>query len=123
MHGFKPHKGLLKRVTVTRNGKVKHAKAGQRHRKSLHKSAQNRQLRQHKVTAEVERKRLRKLLNFRIRPDKARDAEGNVVKVESCEGRGEAQIQSRCEPGTKRLSRDSLEVRGGAPGPRSCPGS
>lgn len=83
MHGFKPHKGLLKRVTVTRNGKVKHAKAGQRHRKSLHNSAQNRQLRQHKVSAEVERKRLRKLLNFRLRPDKVRDAEGNVIKAES----------------------------------------
>ncbi len=45
--------------------------------------AQNRQLRQHKVTTEVERKRLRKLLNFRIRPDKVRDAEGNVIKAEA----------------------------------------
>lgn len=83
MHGFRPHKGLQKRVTVTRNGKVKHAKVGQRHRKSLHNSAQNRQLRQHKVATEVERKRLRKLLNFRIRPDKVRDEQGNVIKAES----------------------------------------
>lgn len=83
MHGFKPHKGLLKRVTVTRNGKVKHAKVGQRHRKSLHNSAQNRQLRRSTTVKEVERKRLHKLLNFRMRPDKVRDAEGNVITAES----------------------------------------
>ncbi len=82
MHGFKPHKGLLKRVTVTRNGKVKHAKPGQRHRKSLHNSAQNRHLRLSTTATEVERKRLRKLLNFRIRPDKVRAEDGSVVRAE-----------------------------------------
>ena len=83
MHGFRPHKGLLKRVSVTRNGKVKHAKPGQRHRKSLHSSGQNRHLRLTTTAKEVERKRLRKLLGFRIRPDKVRDAEGNVVRAEA----------------------------------------
>lgn len=83
MHGFKPHKGLLKRVTVTRNGKVKHAKVGQRHRKSLHNSAQNRQLRRSTIAKEVERKRLRGLLHFRVRPDKVRAEDGRVITVES----------------------------------------
>ena len=64
---FKPHKGLLKRVRITATGQVKHGQAGARHRKSLHSSAQNRQVRQQKVACEVERKRLQKLLGFRIR--------------------------------------------------------
>ncbi|MFG0330350.1 MAG: bL35 family ribosomal protein [Phycisphaerales bacterium] len=72
---FKPHKGLLKRVKITRNGHVKHAQAGGRHRKSLHSSAQNRMLRRPKIACEVERKRAQRLLGFRIRrPDQTAPA-------------------------------------------------
>ena len=64
---FKPHKGLRKRVRITRNGKVVHAKVGGRHRKSLHTSKQNRQLRKSHLAAPVERRRAQTMLRFKIR--------------------------------------------------------
>ncbi|MBL1215900.1 MAG: 50S ribosomal protein L35 [Planctomycetes bacterium] len=64
---FRPHKGLAKRVRITRNGQVKHRKAGGRHRKSLHDSGQNRQLRLGKMAPNSERRRAQKMLGFRIR--------------------------------------------------------
>ncbi len=63
----KTHKGLLKRVKITRNGHVKHGTTGGRHRKSLHSSSQNRQLRRPSYLADVERKRAQQLLGFKIR--------------------------------------------------------
>ncbi len=71
MYKFKPNKGLLKRVRITKSGKVKHAKAGGRHRKSLHSSAQNRQLRQAKMAPAVEQRRAQKMLGFKIRRPRA----------------------------------------------------
>lgn len=73
---FKPHKGLRKRVKITRNGHVKRSRAGQRHRKSLHSSAQNRQLRLRKVAPEVERRRCQAMLGFKIRRPDASANEG-----------------------------------------------
>jgi len=64
---FKPHKGLGKRVRITRNGQVRHTRAGLRHRKSRHTTKQNRQLRLPKLAAEVERRRCQSMLGFKIR--------------------------------------------------------
>src|SRR5690606_29817665 len=58
MNKIKSHKGLLKRIKVTRNGKVKHQPAGARHRKSLNSQRQNRQLRHEKVAPKVEARRI-----------------------------------------------------------------
>lgn len=75
---FKPHNGLRKRVKITRNGQVKHSKVGQRHRKSRHTSKQNRQLRLHVIACEPERKRLQRMLGFRIRrPEKQEEPTTN----------------------------------------------
>lgn len=75
---FKPHKGLKKRVKITRNGQVKHDQSGARHRKSRHTAAQNRQLRQPKIACEVERRRSQHMLGFRIRRP---EAQLEVVEV------------------------------------------
>ncbi|MFW5653280.1 MAG: large ribosomal subunit protein bL35 [Planctomycetota bacterium] len=72
---FKPHKGLKKRVKITRNGQVKHDRAGGRHRKSRHTAQQNRQLRRPEVAHEVERRRAQSMLHFRIRRPEARPEE------------------------------------------------
>ena len=70
MHGFRPHKGLKKRVTITRNGQVKHNRVGSQHRKNRHTAKQNLQLRQRKIAPECERKRIQGMLGFKIRrPD------------------------------------------------------
>lgn len=67
MHGTRPHKGVAKRVTITRNGQVKYKKAGGGHRKNKHNSKQNLQLRSPKIAPEVERKRIQTMLGFKIR--------------------------------------------------------
>jgi len=67
MHGSRPHKGVAKRVTITRNGQVKFKKAGGGHRKNKHNSKQNMQLRRPKIAPEVERKRVQTMLGFKIR--------------------------------------------------------
>ncbi len=64
---FKPHKGLLKRVRVSPNGKVKHRKPGTRHRKSMHKGSQSRRLRRTGVASERETMIVQGLLRFKIR--------------------------------------------------------
>jgi len=67
MHGSRPHKGVAKRVTITRNGQVKFKKAGGGHRKNKHNSKQNMQSRRPKIAPEVERKRVQTMLGFKIR--------------------------------------------------------
>jgi len=67
MHGPRTHKGVAKRVRITRNGQVKHKRAGGRHRKNRHTSKQNLQLRRPKYAPEVERKRVQRMINFTIR--------------------------------------------------------
>jgi len=61
-HKFKPHKGLRKRVRITKTGKIKQTKAGLRHRKSLHTSTQNRQLRRPKIATTSETRRMSLML-------------------------------------------------------------
>ena len=63
----KPHKGFLKRVKVTKTGKVKHRSAFHSHLRS-HKSAKRlRQLREDSVIGNSEIKRAEKLLFRRLR--------------------------------------------------------
>ncbi len=85
---FKPHKGLGKRVRITRNGKVVHSKVGGRHRKSLHTSKQNRQLRRSHLAAPVERRRAQTMLRFKIRrrpnpPPAVAPSEGDNTSAQS----------------------------------------
>ena len=79
---FKPHKGLKKRVKITRNGQVKHEPAGARHRKSRHTAAQNRQLRRPTIACEVERRRAQQMLGFRIRRPEQRLEEAETGATE-----------------------------------------
>lgn len=63
----KPHKGVLKRIRVTKTGKVRHRSAYHKHLSS-HKSGKRlRQLRQDPYLTSGEAKRLEKLLFRRLR--------------------------------------------------------
>ncbi|MCC5787247.1 MAG: 50S ribosomal protein L35 [Phycisphaerales bacterium] len=63
----KPHKGVLKRVRVTRTGKVRHRSAFHKHLSS-HKSGKRlRQLRRDRYIANPEAKRFEQLLFKRLR--------------------------------------------------------
>ena len=69
MGKFKPHKGLLKRVRITKNGKVKGRKANGSHLRSPKPSAQLRTFdKPHYFSNYGVRKRLSKLLGFRVQP-------------------------------------------------------
>lgn len=63
----KPHKGLLKRIRITKTGKLRHAKAGGRHLKSHKSSNRKRRLRQPSYMSTAEANRLSKLLARRLR--------------------------------------------------------
>jgi len=81
MHGQRSHKGLAKRVKITRNGQVKYKKAGGGHRKAKHSANQNLKLRNPKIAPEVERKRVQAMLGFKIRrPAKPVAATENTEK-------------------------------------------
>ena len=63
----KNHKGLLKRVRISKTGKVRHRSAYHKHLSS-HKSGKRlRQLRQDRYVASAEAKRFEKLLFRRLR--------------------------------------------------------
>jgi ribosomal protein L35 len=69
MGKFKPHKGLLKRVRVTKNGKVKGRKANGSHLRSPKPASQLRTFgKAHYFSNYGVRKRLSKLLGFRVQP-------------------------------------------------------
>ena len=64
---FKPHKGLLKRVRITKNGKVKGRKANGSHLRSPKPASQLRTFgKAHYFSNYGVRKRLSKLLGFRV---------------------------------------------------------
>ncbi len=67
----KPHKGLLKRVRLTKSGRVKMQRAGGRHLRSHKQAEVLRRYRQPVYAAKAEAKRLSRLLN---RPVKGIDA-------------------------------------------------
>jgi large subunit ribosomal protein L35 len=63
----KPHKGVLKRIRVTKTGKVRHRSAYHKHLSSHKSSKRLRQLRQDPYLTSGEAKRLEKLLFRRLR--------------------------------------------------------
>ncbi|MEM1329657.1 MAG: bL35 family ribosomal protein [Planctomycetota bacterium] len=67
MNKNKPHKGTLKRVRISRSGKVRHRSAYHKHLSS-HKSGKRlRQLRKDRYMANPDAKRLEKMLFRRLR--------------------------------------------------------
>ena len=63
----KPHKGTLKRIRISKSGKVRHRSANHKHLSS-HKSGKRlRQLRKDRIMANPDAKRLEKLLFRRLR--------------------------------------------------------
>lgn len=74
----KPHKGLLKRVRVTKSGKIKLQRAWGRHLRS-HKTGQAiRQYRLPKYASGADGKRLRSLLNLKASAPKSGPAEATT---------------------------------------------
>jgi len=63
----KPHKGLLKRVRVSKTGKVRHRKAFHQHLRSRKSAKRLRHLRQDAILSDAESKRFGRLLFRRIR--------------------------------------------------------
>ena len=63
----KIHKGLLKRIRVTKTGKVKHKRASSGHLKSGKSAKKLRELRHHTMLSKGEAKRAEKLLFRRLR--------------------------------------------------------
>lgn len=63
----KTHKGLLKRIRITKTGKVRHAKAGFKHLRSHKSSKRLRRLRRGAFVHSSDTKRLGKLLFRRLR--------------------------------------------------------
>jgi len=67
MHRNKPHKGLLKRVRISKTGKVRHRTAGHQHLRSHKTGSKLRQMRMDTVLPDSEAKRFEKLLYRRLR--------------------------------------------------------
>ncbi|MEM1165015.1 MAG: bL35 family ribosomal protein [Planctomycetota bacterium] len=63
----KPHKGLLKRVTITRTGKVRHRKAGSKHLRSTKRPDRLRRLRRGSYLSSADTRRMSKMLFRRLR--------------------------------------------------------
>lgn len=63
----KSHKGLLKRVRVSKSGKVRHRTAGHKHLRSGKSGKRLRQMRKDPYMANPDAKRLEKLLYRRLR--------------------------------------------------------
>jgi large subunit ribosomal protein L35 len=63
----KSHKGLLKRIRITKTGKVTHRSANHKHLRSGKGGKRLRQLRKHPFMSNADAKRLEKLLARRLR--------------------------------------------------------
>lgn len=63
----KPHKGLLKRIRISKTGKVKHNSAGYKHLRSSKTPTRLRRLRRGSYMSSAETKRLSRLLMRRLR--------------------------------------------------------
>lgn len=63
----KPHKSLLKRVRVTKTGKVRHAKAGYKHLRSAKSPDRLRRLRSGSFVDSSDTKRLSRMIFQRLR--------------------------------------------------------
>ena len=67
MSKAKAHKGLLKRVRISKTGKVRHRTAGHQHLRSNKSGKRLRQMREDSVAPNAEAKRFEKLLFRRLR--------------------------------------------------------
>lgn len=74
----KNHKGLLKRVRVSKTGKVRHRSAFHKHLSSRKSAKRLRQLRKDRHVASAEAKRFEKLLFRRLR---GRDAPRSALRT------------------------------------------
>ena len=63
----KPHKGTLKRIRISKSGKVRHRSANHKHLSSGKPGKRLRQLRKDRIMANPDAKRLEKLLFRRLR--------------------------------------------------------
>jgi large subunit ribosomal protein L35 len=63
----KTHKGLLKRIRISKSGKVRHRTAGHKHLRSGKGGKRLRQMRKNPFIADADAKRLEKLLFRRLR--------------------------------------------------------
>jgi large subunit ribosomal protein L35 len=63
----KPHKGLLKRMRITKSGKVKHKSANSKHLKSVKSPGRLRRLRKDRFVKSSQAKGLEQLLFRRLR--------------------------------------------------------
>lgn len=63
----KPHKGLLKRVRITKTGKVKHKSANSKHLKSTKSPSRLRRLRKDRFVKSTEAEGMERMLARRIR--------------------------------------------------------
>jgi large subunit ribosomal protein L35 len=88
----KTHKGLLKRIRITKTGKVRHAKAGFKHLRSAKSPDRLRHLRRGGMLDSADTKRLGKLLFRRLRgAQQPRSAiRRNPTPAERAEKRAEA---------------------------------
>jgi large subunit ribosomal protein L35 len=77
MSNNKPHKGTLKRMRITKTGKVKHKSANSKHLKSVKSPNRLRRLRKDRYLAATETKALERLLFRRLR---GRDQARSVIK-------------------------------------------
>lgn len=93
----KKHKGLMKRIRISKSGKVRHASANHKHLRSGKGGKRLRQLRQDRYMANPDAKRLEKLLFRRLRgrtqPRTAlrRSPSPQERKAAQAEGQGAAQ--------------------------------
>lgn len=80
----KSHKGLLKRIRITKSGKVKVGRAGARHLKSHKTGSTVRQYRKSKYAVAAEAGRIGAMLNCHVRSEEAsqRDKADAESKVE-----------------------------------------
>ncbi len=63
----KPHKSLLKRIRITKTGKVRHAKAGFKHLRSHKSPTRRRRLRKSGWVEGADTKRLSRMIYMRLR--------------------------------------------------------
>lgn len=95
MHGPKPHKGLLKRIRLTKTGKVKVRRAHGRHLRS-HKSGELlKSYRKPMYLADVELETVGKMLKRRLLPG------GTPRKIDSAEAEATAE---RTKPSPKKAT-------------------
>ena len=69
----KPHKGLLKRIRISANGKIKRRRAGGRHLRSHKSASKRRSYRKADYASASEAKRINTMLFVNAKPRRAKD--------------------------------------------------